>query len=104
MNKEIPTGRGLYDDLDALVKRAPEKKFEIWEPVPDEFAPADQDMSVGIWRRGRKTLVFYLSCYGTCHANVGLRNPPGGVVKDLKFEDAWEWFCSENEELPNLQN
>jgi len=58
-------------------------------------------MAVGMWYRGRKQLVFYLTCYGSCFANIGLRNPPGGGVDNLKFEDAWKWFCSENEELPN---
>ena len=73
---------------------------DIYAPVPEECGPSDDDCAVAIWRRGRKVLVLHLNCYGTVEANVGLRNPPGGMTYTETFEDAFKWYASDDETLP----
>ena len=71
--------------------------------VPDEVAPADSDVAVVIWRRERKSLVVYLTCYGHCNYHCGLSNPPGGSRILATFEKAWKWYVDEKDELPTME-
>ena len=73
---------------------------ETFAPVPYDVGPADSDCAVLIWHRERKSLVLYLSCYGSVDVRVGLMKPPGGSAYMLTFEEAFQWWCSDSLELP----
>jgi hypothetical protein len=69
--------------------------------LPVYFEPADSDMVVAGWKRGRKGITMYLTVYGIPpRIRVGLSDPPGGSIKLKTFEEAWEWFCHDDETLP----
>jgi hypothetical protein len=74
--------------------------MKIYPPIPEDVGRNDDDCAGLTWKRGRKMLVMQLSCYGTVNIRVGLRNPAGGSVSMDSFEKAFEWWCSESEELP----
>lgn len=76
----------------------------IFVPEPSEVAKLDDDIACMVWRREvsgiEKILRLSLTCYGDIQF-VRCTSKRKGVVNLSSFEKAWEWYCSDNIDLPN---